>query len=52
MDTLGPDRIAFIRAVINTAAAGIVGHEPQLSLAPVGKLEAENNTGHQGKTRR
>lgn len=31
MDTLGPDRIAFIRAAINTAAAGIVGHEPQAS---------------------
>jgi hypothetical protein len=28
MDTLGPDRIAFIRAVISTAAAGIIGHQP------------------------
>ena len=43
MDTLGPDRIAFIRAVINTAAAGIVGHEPQPLLAPVGKLEGEQH---------
>ncbi|MGI4837004.1 MAG: cache domain-containing protein [Janthinobacterium lividum] len=38
-DTLGPDRIAFIRAVISTAAAGIVGHEPQPLAASEGKLE-------------
>lgn len=31
MDALGPDRIAFIQAAINTAAGGIVGHEPQPS---------------------
>jgi hypothetical protein len=49
IDTLGPDRIAFIRAVINTAAAGIVGHEPQSLTASEGQLEVENNTVHEGK---